>query len=228
MKTEYLLFNLIVFIGPLALSFDRKVHFYTYWSTFLKAFFIPAALFILWDALVAGRHWWFNDLYTVDLHIFNLPPGEWLFFFTVPYACVFTWQVLKDYFEDRSFDFTMIYHSVTLVTLLAVAFNLYRIGFEYTGLSLGAFTVALGLDRILNTYLLRRKLFLILLALIIIFTLIFNGYLTARPVVLYDYSYQLQWLIGTIPTEDFIYGLSLMYMIVTLYEWQLSNSSRPS
>jgi lycopene cyclase domain-containing protein len=102
---------------------------------------------------------------------------------------------------------------------------LYFSGLEYTGLALAAFSLAVVSDRFLETYLMKRSLFLWLLGLIVVFTLIFNGYLTARPVVLYDYNFQLNLLVGTIPIEDFIYGLSLMYHVVVLYEWLQSKTS---
>ncbi|MEM1010483.1 MAG: lycopene cyclase domain-containing protein, partial [Myxococcota bacterium] len=50
-------------------------------------------------------------------------------------------------------------------------------------------------------------------------TFVFNGYLTARPVVLYGRSYQLDLRLWTIPIEDFIYGFSLVTWNTTLLEW---------
>ena len=222
---EYFIFNIIVFTGPFVLSFDRKVHFYTHWSRFLKALVIPATIFIFWDTQVAGSHWWFNEAFTLPYRISHLPVGEWLFFFTVPYACVFTWEVFKAYFKNKTIDAIHFYNPIlwTVSSILSVV--LYFTGLEYTGLALAAFSLAVVSDRFLETYLMKRSLFLWLLGLIVVFTLIFNGYLTARPVVLYDYNFQLNLLVGTIPIEDFIYGLSLMYHVVVLYEWLQSKTS---
>ena len=63
-------------------------------------------------------------------------------------------------------------------------------------------------------------LLLILIFLIIIFllTLIFNGYLTARPVVIYNPEVITNLRIGTIPIEDMIYGLVLIIGLITIYE----------
>src|SRR5690606_5741318 len=52
----------------------------------------------------------------------------------------------------------------------------------------------------------------------IAFTCIFNGYLTARPVVLYGRPYQIGRRIGSIPVEDFIYGLALVTFTLVIYE----------
>lgn len=54
--------------------------------------------------------------------------------------------------------------------------------------------------------------------------LIFNGYLTARPVVMYDAAYQLDWRVGTIPIEDFIYGYALIVSVIVVYEKLISHS----
>lgn len=48
--------------------------------------------------------------------------------------------------------------------------------------------------------------------------LIFNSYLTVRPVVLYGEAYQMGYRILTIPIEDFGYGFTLMLFNVGLYE----------
>jgi hypothetical protein len=62
MKSEYLILNAIIISGPLALSFDKRVFFIQYWREVLIGITIPAVVFIVWDALVTGRHWYFNDL----------------------------------------------------------------------------------------------------------------------------------------------------------------------
>jgi len=48
--------------------------------------------------------------------------------------------------------------------------------------------------------------------------LIFNGYLSARPIVTYDPKYISGVKAGTIPVEDIFYGLALVSAIVIIYE----------
>ncbi len=48
--------------------------------------------------------------------------------------------------------------------------------------------------------------------------LVCNGYLTARPVVIYDSAYQLGFRILTIPIEDFIYGSAHILLVLIVYE----------
>ena len=57
MKIEYLLFNLIIISGPLALSFDRRVRYVRNWGKAFLASFLTLIPFIIWDSLVTGRHW---------------------------------------------------------------------------------------------------------------------------------------------------------------------------
>ncbi|MEL6821239.1 MAG: lycopene cyclase domain-containing protein [Calditrichota bacterium] len=216
MKSEYLIFNLIVFSGPFALSFDKKVHFYRKWKQAFIAISIPLIPFVIWDALVTHRHWWFNTEYTLDMRIANLPPGEWLFFITVPYACIFTWEVFVCYNIGNERLRWNLAPFLMLLFIPGIAF--FAFGKEYTGLVLIALTFATLLDKRLGTSIWQKKRILLFLALCTVFMLIFNGYLTARPVVLYGVEYQLDFRIFTIPVEDFGYGFALLLSNIILFE----------
>jgi lycopene cyclase domain-containing protein len=214
---EYLLFNIIVFTGPFFLSFDKKVHYYTKWKYLIAAAWLPILVFLIWDVLVSGRHWWFNSEFAGEGRFFGLPIGEWLFFFTVPYSCLFSWEVMHAYFENKQV-LTNFPSLLIAVVLFSASFALFLLGLEYTALSIAAMSVVFFTDHFYKTNLFTQKHTWIYIGLIGIFTLIFNGYLTARPVVLYDYSYQLNKLVFTIPTEDFIYGMALLLWITVRYE----------
>ena len=217
MKYEYILFNLLVITGPLALSFDRRVRFVTHWRKALLTVLIAMVPFVSWDALVTGRHWWFNDAYTLDVRLGGLPPGEWLFFVTVPFACLFTWEVLKGYFANPPLP-RLARVGRLLHLLIPAGVILFVLGKEYTGLALLALGLVAVLDRLLHTNIFRQKLTYPFLAISTAFMLIFNGYLTARPVVLYGESYQLGLRIFTIPVEDFVYGYALLLLCLVVFE----------
>jgi lycopene cyclase domain-containing protein len=51
------------------------------------------------------------------------------------------------------------------------------------------------------------------------FKLIFNGYLTSRPIVLYGTGFFLGLRLGTIPLEDFMFGFSMIALSVVLWEY---------
>ena len=218
MHAEYLILNILIILGPLALSFDRRMHFVQYWPKLFPAIILFLIPFIIWDALVTGRHWWFNEQFTLDLRLLNLPVGEWLFFITVPYACIFTWEVLVEYFSNREWTFLKFLSIlIFVISFLLAGLMLYQ-GKEYTSIVLIVFGIVFLLDHLLETKIFMQRRTYIFSLLLILMMLIFNGYLTARPVVLYDPQYQLDFRIYTIPVEDFFYGLSLIFGILIVYE----------
>jgi len=181
------------------------------------AIVIPAIPFLLWDALVTGAHWHFNPLYVSGIKIINLPIEEILFFITVPFACLFTWEMIIRRAKEKPIDL----QGLRLLLYLALPAGIYffSIGKQYTGLTLSFIFLANLVDQFLITNLLFDKRFYFYLLLIVIFTLIFNGYLTWRPVVTYGVDYQLDFRIITIPVEDFFYGISLLWMNTSLYKF---------
>jgi lycopene cyclase domain-containing protein len=70
------------------------------------------------------------------------------------------------------------------------------------GLVLIALAIVVFIDLILKTRLLIDNRFMVLTAVVVGLTLVFNTYLTARPVVLYNPVYQLNLRVITIPVED--------------------------
>ena len=178
---------------------------------------IPAIPFLLWDALVTGAHWHFNLLYVSGIKIVNLPIEEILFFITVPFACLFTWEMIIRRAKEKQMDL----RGLRLLLYLALPAGIYffSIGKQYTGLTLSFIFLANLVDQFLKTNLLFDLRFYFYLLLIVIFTLIFNGYLTWRPVVTYGVEYQLDFRIITIPVEDFFYGISLLWMNTSLYNF---------
>jgi lycopene cyclase domain-containing protein len=89
---------------------------------------------------------------------------------------------------------------------------------EYTLAALVSVIVVVLLDRTLKVCLTSRKEFWIFLAVMFGFKLIFNGYLTWRPIVLYGERFFLTIRIGTIPLEDFLFGFSMITLTVLLWE----------
>ena len=182
----------------------------------LIAIILPAIPFLLWDALVTGAHWNFNPKYVSGLKIINLPIEEILFFITVPFACLFTWEMIIR--RVNANKVTADWLRLMLYAALPAGIYFFAIGKQYTGLTLTFLFIANLLDQILKTKLLYDKRFYFYLLLIAIFTLIFNGYLTWRPVVTYGVNYQLDFRIITIPVEDFFYGISLIFMNTSIYK----------
>jgi len=217
MQSEYLMFNIIVLSGPLFFGSMRRFYFIDRWPYALLSIVVAGAPFIIWDILVTGRHWFFNESYILDLRFAALPIEEWLFFFTVPFACLFTWEMIIRHLPGGSTrSGTVMRYLVYILPAAGLAF--FYMGKEYTGLVMFILAMVLYLDRVLETDLVYKKHFYWYLIITSGFTLLFNGYLTARPVVLYGDTYQLGWRVMTIPVEDFGYGFSLIFLCTVIYE----------
>lgn len=221
----YLGLNIFTLMGPLALSFDRKVAYWRTWKALFPAIAITGALFLIWDIwFTAQGVWGFNPEYLTGLELFGLPLGEWLFFLTVPYACVFIYACVKAYFPSDPLGkiaptilkglmvllpilglifYDQIYTLVTFVGAgILLAINLYVIKPNYLGHFLLGYLIAL-----------------------VPFALV-NGVLTALPVVWYNDLENFGLRLGTIPVEDSMYNLWLVLMNINLYEWLLSRQQK--
>ena len=218
MKFEYLLFNLTVLIGPCAAEFYPPIRSVSQPRVKLLATGIVMIPYLIWDALVTGEHWWFNEAYTLDFRLLGLPVGEWLFFVTVPFGCLLVWETLPQ--TDR-WVVTLKWLRVVRMVLYAVGplgIAVFISGKQYTGLVLLCFGLVGVADTILGVDLLLRPKTYLYVAIVAGLILIFNGYLTARPVVLYGETYQLGYRLFTIPIEDFGYGFTLALFNAMLYE----------
>ena len=226
MNFEYLIFNAIVISGPAFFGSLKCCYIWNHLKPMLIAIVIPAIPYLLWDMFVTGTHWHFNPEYVSGIKIINLPIEEILFFITVPFACLFTWEMIIRRAKEKHIN--MQWLRLLLYLALPVGIYFFSIGKQYTGLTLSFIFLANLVDQFLKTNLLFDPRFYFYLLLIVIFTLIFNGYLTWRPVVTYGVDYQLDFRIVTIPVEDFFYGISLLWMNTSLYKRLLINSDKSS
>ena len=217
MKYEYLLFNIIVIAGPTVFSFDRRVHYVSRWSIALLAIAIVMIPYIIWDAMVTGSHWWFNEKYTLDFRLAGLPIGEWLFFIAIPFACLFIWEILAYYLKNQV-TAKLQFLRILFLCGFPVGLFIYSTGKEYTALVLIFLGVAALMDLFLKNDIFLQSRTYLYLAIVSGFILIFNGYLTFRPVVFYSSSYQLGFRLGAIPLEDFGYGYTLILLCTMLFE----------
>ena len=225
MELTYLLINLFAISIPLLFSFHPRLRFWQKWHAWLPAIMIPAAPFLIWDALFTRMEVWeFNPNHLIGITILGLPVEEWLFFFAIPYACLFTYASLK--LLMRPLFTPSAAGKITLV--LAIVFlivGIFNLDLLYTG------TTFLLSSATLMVYLWRKKLtspeyfypsYLIIFA--IPFFLV-NGLLTgwglSEPVVYYNNMENLSLRVITIPLEDFVYGLLLFFLNVIVYERQL-------
>ncbi len=214
MQAEYLLFNLLIIAGPILSSFDRKVYFFQHWRRAFTAIFLVMIPFVIWDHYVTDKHWWFNGQFTLNFRLFELPPGEWLFFITVPFACIFVWHIMTVRSKGPYCRFCYLAMFIALALFILMMWQ----GKEYTACVLLAAAITIFLDFLLKTGILFQRKTLYFIIMLSGFILIFNGYLTARPVVLYNPKVQLNFRIITIPVEDFLYGYSLVFLCIIIFK----------
>jgi len=180
----------------------------------------PALIYIAWDIYFTSKDVWnFNKLYVAGINLVNLPLEEVLFFFIVPYCCVFIYECIRCYFpllkNSTSAD--------VILKLLAVV--LLITGIVYCDRYYTSWTCILNAFFIGVVYLRRNYFkhfdaisFLVSYGVCLIPFLIVNGFLTAIPVVIYNDAENLGKRIYTIPLEDIFYGMLLVLMNVVLYE----------
>ena len=217
----YLLLNALTLAYPLAQSFEKRLRFYKGWAGLFAGIAIVGGGFIVWDAWFTSMGvWGFNPTYLTGVQLGNLPIEEWLFFLTVPYACVFLYEVMN-YFVKR--DVLGPYaHRMALglaVVLLIVAFiPPFR---WYTGLT---FVLTAAFLLVHALWLKRPWLgrFFVSYAVALVPFFLVNGALTGSftdaPVVWYNDVENLGIRLFTIPIEDSMYGLLLLLGTVTVYE----------
>ncbi len=222
MKYTYLLVNLCSIAIPLAFSFEGKLQFYKKWKALFPALLIPALLFIIWDSLFTAQGvWGFNEQYLTGIKLYNLPLEEVLFFFCIPYCCVFSYEVLNYFFKQDLLGKYARYGATIL------AYMLVAIAFQYSDLSYTFYTAIFTLAFLLLHLVILKKpywsrlVFAYLVILIPFF--IVNGILTGtgleNPVVWYNDAENLGIRLLSIPIEDSIYGFLLIGANISLYEY---------
>jgi lycopene cyclase domain-containing protein len=227
-KFTYFILLFLSLLGPLVLSFDKKVHYYKRWRFLFPSILRAMVLFILWDVVFTRLEvWGFNEIYTVGWNIWYLPVEEWLFFLIIPFSCLFIFDVIAFYFPRLQFPanrFNQIVAGVLAVVLLV--FSLWFRHRYYT------FIVSLLTASYLILILIfRRRIswmphFLIAYLIALVPFTIVNGILTSLPVVRYNPADNLGIRFMTIPLEDFIYLFLLLLMVTDFYQVLLKRSGK--
>jgi lycopene cyclase domain-containing protein len=214
---------------PFVYSFHRKLKFYQDWKYLFPAIFITLTLFIIWDVIFTDMGiWGFNPMHLSGINVVNLPLEEWLFFIVIPYVCVFTYASLNYYIKKDIFKPVSNYISWAMIIgfALVAAFNYDRLYTFYTFTFTSVFIFLVHV--VFKVKFLSRFYFSYM---IILFPfLIVNGFLTGswipEEVVYYNNEENLGIRVLTIPIEDSVYGLLLIMMNTTIFEYLKSRFSR--
>jgi lycopene cyclase domain-containing protein len=214
----YVLLNLVVVAFPLILSFDRKVAFYRQWPTAFASIALVVLIYGGWDVWMTARGVWsFNPEYSGTLKLLGLPPGEWLFFICVPYACIFILACVRGYLKDKVLNFPR-WKWLAWAGLFVVA-ALFFTGKTYTFTVFLSVALTLGGAAWLIPETLKSRNFWLAMLITYLPFIVANGILTGRPVVLYDDAQNLGIRIGTIPLEDFFFSFSMLLLALGGFDY---------
>ena len=214
---EYLLFNLFVISGPLLVFFWKKPGIVRPdFKPLFVTIFLAGIFFAAYDQLVVNYFWSFNDKYITGIFLFSLPLEEVLFFITVPFACLLLWVNYRKHLSEKIFPKFATYLLATVLILVPFFFLAGKI---YSGSVLLVFLGVIVADFLLKTKLFSSRIFIIFIFLITnVLTFIFNLYLTARPIVIYNEIVKTNINIISIPIEDFVFGMALIALTLIIYE----------
>jgi len=221
-KWLYVFINLGAISIPFLAGFDKRLRFDKQWRFLFPAMLLTMVIFIPWDMVKTFLGvWGFNPRYLIGFYIGNLPIEEWMFFIAIPYACLFTYHSLiylvkKDYLGKYADVITLV-----LAVLLLIV-GLLNTGRLYTSVTF----VSTGLFLFFHRFIVKGeymgRFYLMYLVTLIPFFIV-NGLLTGsfipEEVVFYDNTQNLGIRLGTIPVEDMVYGLLMLLMNVTWYEF---------
>ena len=229
----YLWVNVAVLIVPLVASFDRRVAFVQDWKAFWPACLLTMAGFIAWDVWFTQQAiWGFNATHLSGLELLGLPIEEWMFFITVPYACVFTYACFKKYIPTSPLGLG---HRAVTTAMAALCLGI-AIGFSdraYLGLTAGL--CALWLFGVLVRWRTWMGHFWLAYVVLLVPFVISNGVLTGLDfwnypllhntpetisdhIVWYNNAENSGWRLFSMPVDDLLYGMLLIGVNVSLFE----------
>jgi lycopene cyclase domain-containing protein len=222
MNLLYMYINLGAFSIPLIFSFHPQIQFYKKWKFIFPAILFTSIVFIIWDIYFTDmKIWGFNSSYIIGKYFYQLPLEEVLFFVAIPYASLFTYHCFSILVNKQIFK--MYEQSITVFligfsTFISILFHnrLYTIS-TFTSL----FILLVSLKYVFKVKWLNRFYFTFLVILIP-FTIV-NGILTGtgidQPIVWYNNHENIGFRILSIPLEDVFYGMLLLLLNTSLYEY---------
>ncbi len=217
----YLLVDVGCFIIPFIFSYHPKIEFYKEVKFLRLPNLLTALLFLVWDVLFTHMGiWGFNGNYLTGFNILNLPIEEVLFFFLIPYSCIFTYwcftKFVKASYTKKIFYLSIKFFAFCIFVTGSINFNKYYTAVTFILLAILLFLLA----QLKVPYL---KSFMMSFGIILFPFFISNGLLTgsfiAEPVVHYNNAYNLGIRIFTIPIEDVFYAMLLLLLNVSGYEY---------
>ncbi|MGB1004557.1 MAG: lycopene cyclase domain-containing protein [Salibacteraceae bacterium] len=217
----YLIINLASLSVPFLVSFHPRIKLYKYFFQLFSAIFITLIPFIVWDIwFTKAGYWGFNESYLMGTALLGLPIEEWLFFITIPYACVFTHISMSRLFPKVNVSRNWVSNITYALLAMFVLVLILHTDKWYTLLDM-----IMGIVVLMLTYIFSRKIlskFYLTFLVVLIPFFIVNGLLTGtgieNEIVWYNNSENLGVRMGTIPVEDSVYAFSLILLNLFLFD----------
>jgi lycopene cyclase domain-containing protein len=220
-KFLYLTLNILTISFPLIRSFEHRIQYARKWYALFPGIAFSGFIFIVWDHwfTVIGV-WEFNPRYITGIYFFELPIEEWMFFLTVPFACLFIYEVLNFFIKKDVLG--KIARPLTFILIPAfLIIGLMNLDKWYTSVNFLVATLTLSIHFIVFQDKYLGRFYLAYLVSMIPFFIV-NGILTGsfieEPVVIYNNAENLGIRLFTIPIEDTVYSMTLLLMTLTVYE----------
>lgn len=217
MTSTYLLINLLSVAIPFAASFSARSGFSKRFPRVFLAIAVVGIPMVAWDAWFTAKGvWWFNPDRHFARSLFGLPLEELLFFACIPFACLFIYDSLgkspRLALPERPVRVVLgLLAAVLLATAWLNAHRAYTATcFAIAGLMLvplAAGHLRHRVGHMATAYLVHLVPFFLV-----------NGLLTALPVVLYNDAQNLGIRMGTIPLEDAVYSMILLFGTIMVLE----------
>ncbi|TQM21367.1 lycopene cyclase domain-containing protein [Chryseobacterium aquifrigidense] len=221
MPYTYILINFFTIIICFVASFDRRIHFNKLFEKFLLSSTIVAIPFIAWDIWFTAKGvWWFDLNYTLGFKIAGLPIEEWLFFYCIPFACVFTYYCLEKFF---SLAWATALNNLIVFTAFIV---LGVVGLLYYERIYTLLIVTVTITTLFYLHFIAQKewigkasfVYLVLMPGFFAVNGILTGSFIPSPVVNYNPGDFLGVRMGTIPVEDAVYGYSQFLLNIYVFK----------
>lgn len=202
-------------------SFDKRLQFNKQFGAFIKAATIVAIPFIAWDIwFTAHGVWWFNTNYTTGASLAGLPIEEWIFFFCIPFSCVFTYYCLEKFFKWQAasaFNNLIVF---VIIVLCAVVGLLHSTKIYTLVTAVAVICTLIYLHFFVKTDWIGRATLTYIILLPGFFSV--NGVLTGtglqQAIVNYNPAEFLGIRMLTIPVEDMFYGYAQFLLVVYFFK----------
>lgn len=211
---------LFSFIIPFIFSFHQKIKFYKFFKQIAASLSLIGFFFIIWDIYFTKIGvWGFDKKHHSSIMLSNLPLEEVLFFFVIPFVCVFTYFVLSEK-KVLNLNINTTFLKLICILLIGLVFLFFK----------NAYTVSvLILTILILLYIIYYRpdwigYFFSMYLIIHIFPFllvngVLTGYITDLPPVWYDSNNIIGVRLGTIPVEDFLYSFILLFLNTSLFEY---------